>query len=100
MAIDVVTLALANQYTEESLLGAGALKGEPGFSPVVSTNKTDDGIEVSITDSTHTETFEVKNGKGIPDGGTDGQVLTKTKNGTEWKDAQEVSFPNFIQCTL
>lgn len=100
MAVDVVTLALANKYTEESLLGAGALKGEPGFSPTVSQKEMPDGTEISITDATHTETFEVKDGKGIPDGGTDGQVLTKTKNGTEWKDAQEVSFPNFIQCTL
>lgn len=100
MAIDVVTLALANQYTEESLLGAGALKGDPGFSPTVSKKIIPDGTEISITDKTHTETFEVKNGKGIPEGGTNGQVLTKTQNGVEWKDAQEVSFPNFIQCIL
>lgn len=100
MAIDVVTLALANQYTEESLLGAGALKGDPGFSPTVSQKIIPDGTEISITDETHTETFEIKNGKGVPDGGTDGQVLAKTKNGTEWKDNQGVSFPDFIQCTL
>lgn len=100
MAIDVVTLALANRYTEESLLGAGALKGEPGFSPVVSANKTDYGTEVSITDSTHTETFEVKNGKGVPEGGKDGQVLTKAGDKEEWKDPEEVSFPDFIQCVL
>lgn len=100
MAIDVVTLALANQYTEDSLIGAGALKGKDGFSPSVSVAETSDGAEISITDASHTETFEIKNGKGIPDGGTDGQVLTKSGNKAEWKDPQPVSFPDFIQCVL
>lgn len=100
MAIDVVTLALANQYTEESLLGAGALKGNDGFSPSVSVTETKDGAEISITDSSHTETFEIKNGRGIPTGGVDGQVLTRVGSETQWKDPEEVSFPEFIQCTL
>lgn len=100
MAIDAVTLALANQYTEDSLLGAGALKGRDGFSPSVSVDETGDGSRISITDSTHTETFEIKNGKGIPPGGKDGQVLTKSGNEAEWKDPEEISFPEFIQCTL
>lgn len=94
------SIALSRTYIKKSLEGAGALKGEPGFSPVVSQKDTPDGTEVSITDAAHTETFEIKNGKGIPDGGADGQVLTKTENGTEWKDPGEVSFPNFIQCIL
>lgn len=94
------SLALGKIYTKQSLEGAGALKGEPGFSPIVSTKETDSGTEISIKDSTHTETFEIKNGEGIPTGGTDGQILTKTEDGTEWKNPQEVSFPDFIQCVL
>lgn len=30
--MDLITLALAKKYTEDSLLGAGAVKGEPGVS--------------------------------------------------------------------
>lgn len=103
MAIDAVTLALANQYTDESLLGGGAVKGKDGFSPTVSKKETADGTEISITDAAHTETFDIKNGIGVPKGGTEGQILTKSGNGdyeTEWKDPQAVSFPPFIQCTL
>ena len=94
------SLTLGKIYTKKSLEGAGALKGEPGFSPIISTKEIDSGTKVSITDSTHTETFEIKNGEGIPDGGTDGQILTKNGNKSEWKDPQAVSFPDFIQCVL
>lgn len=100
LTVDVVTLALANQYTEESLAGAGALKGKDGFSPVIAQKKIPGGTEVSITDSSHTETFEIKDGEGVPPGGTDGQVLTKTGNHAEWKDPKDVSFPDFVQCVL
>lgn len=94
------SLALGRAYTKQSLEGAGALKGKDGFSPVVSSKETETGTEVSITDSTHTETFELKDGKGIPAGGEEGQVLTMTETGTEWKNPEEVSFPDFIQCVL
>lgn len=100
MGINAVNLALSKSYTKKTVEGAGALKGEDGFSPVVSINKTEDGTEVSITDSAHTETFEIKNGKGVPAGGKDGQVLTKTGESEEWKDLKDASFPDFIQCVL
>ena len=100
MGINAVNLALSKSYTKKTAEGAGALKGEDGFSPVVSIRKTDDGTEVSITDLTHTETFEIKNGKGVPEGGKDGQVLTKTGESAEWKDQKGADFPDFIQCVL
>lgn len=93
-------LALGKTYTKQSLEGAGALRGEAGFSPIVETTQVSDGTEVSITDKTHTETFVIKDGEGIPEGGEDGQVLTKSGYHAEWKDPQDVSFPDFIQCTL
>lgn len=55
-------LAVSKNYTKKSLEGSGALKGEPGFSPIVSSKPVDGGTEVSIIDSTHTEVFVVKNG--------------------------------------
>lgn len=106
MAIDAVTLALANQYTEDSLLGAGALKGKDGFSPLISSKETEGGTEVSITDETHTETFVIKDGIGIPTGGTAGQVLTKSGDGnyeTEWKDLAdggETGTVKILKCVL
>lgn len=41
--MDIVTLALAKRYTEKSLLGAGALKGEKG-------DKGDSGDNYILTD--------------------------------------------------
>lgn len=99
-------LALSKTYTKKSLEGAGALKGKDGFSPVVSAKEIDGGTEVSITDAAHTETFNVKNGIGVPPGGTVGQVLAKSGNGdyeTEWKDPPTGTGENdvtFIKCIL
>ena len=62
MGIDNKTLAIAKSYVKESLQGAGAVKGKDGFSPTVSTRQIDGGIEITIQDSTHTETFVVKDG--------------------------------------
>lgn len=64
MGIDIRTLALSKRHTEESLQGAGAVKGKDGFSPTVSTRRIDGGIEIAIQDSTHTETFVIKDGIG------------------------------------
>lgn len=57
-------ISVSKNYTKKSLEGAGALKGDPGFSPIVSSKPVVDGVEVSITDSTHTETFVIKNDAG------------------------------------
>lgn len=64
MGIDVKTLAAAKSYVKESLQGGGAIQGLPGkdgFSPIVTTKQTENGTEISIQDSTHTETFTIKN---------------------------------------
>lgn len=42
MALDIVSMILANSYTEESLDGAGALKGEKGDDGASVTNMTID----------------------------------------------------------
>lgn len=43
-------------------IGETGPKGDPGFSPVVSSAEVEGGHEVSITDSTHTETIMVRDG--------------------------------------
>lgn len=60
MSISYETLAAANKYTEDTVIGQGAIKGDKG----------DPGV-------------------GVPTGGTTGQVLTKKSNSdydTEWGD--------------
>lgn len=56
-------LSLSKKYTKETVKGMGAIKGEDGFSPIVSSREIEEGTEISITDATHTEIFVVKNGK-------------------------------------
>ena len=59
-------------------------KGDPGFSPTVSTETITNGVRVTITDESGPHSFDIENGAGIPDGGTQGQFLRKTANSTEW----------------
>lgn len=61
-------LALAKKYTAETMQGAGAIKGDDGFSPTVSISTIDGGHRVTITDATGTNTFDVMDGS---DGGVD-----------------------------
>lgn len=58
-------------FTQQQLAG---LKGDDGVSPVIAVSSITNGHRVSVTDSTHTETFDVTNGTN----GTNGQdyVLT------------------------
>ena len=91
--INVLSVALAKSYTKKTIEGTGAIKGDAGFSPIVSSTKVADGTKVSITDETHTEEFVVENGLGVPTGGTLGQVLTKTSDDnyvTEWKTPEKI----------
>lgn len=65
--------------------------GSDGFSPTVETTPVSGGTQVTITDAEGPHTFNVENGAGIPTGGTEGQYLRKTANGTEWSDIEAVS---------
>lgn len=71
MSISYETLAAANKYTEDTVIGQGAIKGDKG----------DPGV-------------------GVPTGGTTGQVLTKKSNSdydTEWSDASGGVTPQDVE---
>ena len=73
MGIDINTLAAAKNYVDETLVGAGALKGEDGFSPVVTENagNTNDVYKLDI--KTADATFTTPNLKGYSgENGADG----------------------------
>ena len=73
--------------------GDQGIQGEPGndgFSPTVETTPVSGGTQVTITDAGGPHTFNVENGAGIPTGGTTGQYLRKTENGTEWSDIEAI----------
>lgn len=78
-------VAVANAYTYETVMGAGAIKGkdgkdgkdgvdgqdgkdgtdgQDGFSPIVTTEAIEGGTEVTITDATGDHVFDVMNGTG------------------------------------
>ena len=60
MGIDINTLAAAKNYVDETLVGAGGLKGEDGFSPVVSVKESSDTVyKLEIT--TAAAKFETPN---------------------------------------
>ena len=65
MAIDVITLAMANTYTAESLEGQGALKGDSAYEVAV-----ENGFE-----GTEEEWLESLKGLYVPEGGEIGQIL-------------------------
>lgn len=67
--MDPITLALAKKYTEESLLGAGALKGEKG----------EDGSDYVLTEADKQEIAELA-AELVPSGGG---------GASEWKTAME-----------
>lgn len=60
MGIDINTLAAAKNYVDETLTGAGGLKGEDGFSPVVAVKESSDTVyKLEIT--TAAAKFETPN---------------------------------------
>ena len=60
MGIDINTLAAAKNYVDETLTGAGGLKGEDGFSPVVAVKESSDTVyKLEIT--TAATKFETPN---------------------------------------
>ena len=60
-----------------------------GFSPVVNVKEIEGGHKISITDRYKTECVDVLDGKGIAEGGKQGQILAKKSDNdfdTEWVD--------------
>lgn len=76
--MDPITLAAAKSYVDESLLGAGALKGEDGFSPIIteSPNNTEEVYQLDITNQSGS--YRTPNLKGGSNGGESG--LTPLSN--------------------
>lgn len=64
MGIDVKTLAAAKKYTKESLLGAGAIMGMDGFSPVIMENARNDNDNYRLDITDNNGTFTTQNLKG------------------------------------
>ena len=76
--------------------GPQGATGSAGFSPTVETTPISNGTQVTITDAEGPHTFNVENGAGIPDGGTQGQFLRKTANSTEWANVINDDTPSII----
>lgn len=92
--MDLVTLAAAKKYTQDSLVGAGALVGKNVTISSIEEITGGNRITFSYTDDndeTHTETLDVKDGKE----GTDGVSPTVTK--TNITGGVRVSFTDAIQ---
>lgn len=78
--------------------GATGPAGADGVSPTVSTSKSGNVTTITIVDSSGTKTATINDGAkgdtgpagpagaGVPDGGTAGQLLSKTESGTAWID--------------
>ena len=78
--------------------GAVGAAGADGVSPTVSTSKSGNVTTITIVDSSGTKTATINDGAkgdtgpagpagaGVPDGGTVGQLLSKTESGTAWID--------------
>ena len=92
--MDLVTLAAAKKYTQDSLAGAGALVGKNVTISSIEEITGGNRITFSYTDDndeTHTETLDVKDGKDGIDGkdgsdGKDGADGTNGTNGTNGTD--------------
>ncbi len=70
-------------------------RGAGGFSPIATVEQISGGARITITDESGMTTQDIMNGQdgadgqdgaGIPSGGTAGQVLAKTEDGTGWVD--------------
>ena len=78
--------------------GATGPAGADGVSPTVSTSKSGNVTTITIVDASGTKTATINDGAkgdtgpagpagaGVPDGGTAGQLLSKTESGTAWID--------------
>lgn len=106
MGIDVKNLAAAKSYTKQSLLGAGALKGEKGDKgndapSIVEINIDENNIlSVKLSDGKELICGTIKtiqgekgqDGISVPKGGNAGAVLVKKSENdydAEWKDISD-----------
>lgn len=86
---------LGMNYTEESLKGAGALKGEKGdpgkdgFSPIATVTKSNRVSTLTVTDSTDTTTVEIFDGKD----GANGKDGADGKDGLDGADGKDGKTP-------
>lgn len=78
MSISFETLAAANKYTEETIIGQGAIKGDKG-----DPGPTGPQGPKGDTGATGPKGDDGADGVGVPAGGTEGQVLVK-KTGTDY----------------
>ena len=91
-------LILGMDYTEESLLGAGALKGQDGVSPIISVNtSTADTYKLDITDKNGTITTPNLVGKQgergeVGETGADGETPTITENADNTEEVYKLDF--------
>lgn len=85
------TVTITDKDGEHTFNVMDGAKGDDGFSPTVETTPVSGGTQVTITDAEGPHTFNVENGAGIPTGGTTGQYIRKTENGTEWSDIEAIS---------
>lgn len=63
MAINFINKALSDKFTEDTVKGAGAIKGKDGFSPIAKVKKENGKSTISITDKNGTTSAEVYDGK-------------------------------------
>lgn len=88
----------AYMYYENAWVNIGAVgkgvKGDQGFSPIVTVTPITGGHQISITDEEDTDTFDVMDGAdgvGVPSGGQAGYVLAKATSAdydTEWIEVE------------
>lgn len=94
MALDPITLALANKYTAETAEGMGAVQGKPGkdgFSPTVAVSEITGGHNVTITDASGPHSFDVMDGESGSGTGEDSFVTFKD---------QTISTPSELQTAI
>ena len=91
-------LILAQDYVDETLKGAGALKGQDGVSPVISVNtSTADTYKLDITDKNGTITTPNLVGKQgergeVGETGADGETPTITENADNTEEVYKLDF--------
>jgi hypothetical protein len=89
--VDAVTLAIAKKHTNSVALGQGAVQipGPPG----------ENNYQIAVkngfagTEQQYLASLKGKDGKGVPNGGSADQVLTKVSEAdfdTKWDDAKGV----------
>lgn len=87
MGMDFKVLALARKYTKETAEGMGAVKGQDGFSPIITENEnnTDEVYKLDIIDAY--KTFTTPNLRGADGTGGEKNVQSDWIEGDNKSDA-------------